>query len=327
MNPKFSDVVSPSLFDLDDEPFDEDEYELSRLQKQIDDDNIQQINDYNESKHLIMAICKDMKDKNPDIGNELNKLIGELQTNSDIVDKIQKGGARDGVRLAQLEHNVASIQSTYTRAEIRERLEKFTRVTVEELFQLPKGMWVRYFIKSDTGGRGLYRTGGFVIHHDPEKRYVTLIAHHNDKTPQKQSYTWNIQIETVHSIYAMTKNVRKYRLTQNDLKYHLPKGVSNMLHKYMEYDSENYERLKENDQNMVIVVYDMADHAILTPIRKQTNTTLLKSIGVTKKDVMYQIKQGIPAQLENPLQGIYLVATINKHMIPKLKKLKSRIKV
>jgi hypothetical protein len=326
MDPKFSDMVVPSLWENDNEQFDEDEYELKQLKKQIDEENKEQIKEYDDSKNLLMAICKDMKNQNPEIGNELNKLINELHVNSDIVDKIQKGGKRDGIRLSEVEHNHVSIQGRFTKEQIKQRLEKFIKVSIDELFELPKGMWVRYFIKAEDGSRGLYRTGGFVIHHDPEKRYVTLIAHHNDHTPQRKSFTWNIQIDTVHSVYAMKNNVRKYRLEKLDKKYHLLKGSTNMFNKFMELDPAKLTLFNAKDKNMVYVIYDRVEHALHTPVRKLTNSTLLKSLGITKKEIMAKIKLGIIGQLETPIKGMYIGSIMDKRDIPKLKKLKSRIK-
>jgi hypothetical protein len=333
--PSFEDVLvkTRELWqDSDDDNehgFNEDRYEMNKLKKEIIQEDEKIIKEYNQSQNLILAIVKDMQNKNPDINDDLNKLIAELEENSNIVSKIQKGGVV-GTRLSEIEpvHRVDTIQGNFTHNEIQLRLRNFTRISIDELFALPKGVWIRYFLNNDMNGRGLYRTGGFVIHHDPDERYVTLIAHHNDNTPNKQSFTWNMQINTVHSVYALTKNVRKYRLDKIDELYHIPKGTSTMMTKWMEFDKLLLTRYIAKDKNIVVVLYDKMDYKLYSiNANDKTNIAVLKKHNMTNEQFIHQYKKKLKKQLKEPLNGLYIVSLISKTDLNALKKMKSRIKV
>lgn len=327
MNPSFDDIITPEIWDNSDDDFDSDEYEEKQLQHKIDIENEKAIEEYNECNNLINAICKDMKDKDPQINDNLRKLMDRLQRSSEKVNQ-QGGRKKDGTRLSELQNRVTTTQGNYTKAQIQERLLKFTKVKIPELFEIPNGVWIRYFNKNDDGKKGLYRTGGFMIHKDPEKRYITLMAHHNDKTPQKQSFTWNMQIANVYSVYVTTKHVKTFRMQQIDKKFNLLKGTTNMLNKWMNYNPI-YEKLANaNNKSVVFVIYDILSNTLHTPNKTyKTSLKLIESIDITLSEFKKQYSKGLKEQLKKPMDGMFLVGLIKKEDVDKLKKMKSRLKV
>jgi hypothetical protein len=288
-----------------------------------------QLAGFDDINNFIKSMCVDMQDKNPNIHNQLGGLIKKLEEQSNIVQKGIKGKGKKekiiGKRLSSLtEEEIKKYptkQGKYTKKDIAERLKNFSKISNEEIFDIAKkGIWIRYF-KIDEDGSKLFRTGGFITNIDSEKRYITLISHHSN-----QSFTWNMQLETTHSIYMHTKNVKTYRLKQMDKKYNMLTGTSCMLNKWFVFDISMVTKMQIDNRGVIYVIYDKKENKLYSPIRKQTNVKLLESLNIKEEDFKQQLLLGLKKQLENPLHDSYIVAILNKIDLPKVKKMKSRIK-
>lgn len=329
MDTRFEDVIvkeKREIWQDSDSEFDSEEYEIKQVEQEIAADERKNIEDYNEQQDLIFAICKDMKKKDPKMNDELNKLMEKLKVSAGIVDKIQKGGL-DSTRLSQLEKRVETKQGNFNMKQIRERLKNFTKVKVDELFEIPNGVWVRYFLKDDEGKRGLYRTGGIMIHKDPEKRYVTLKSIHNPNSRNSETFTWNLQIDAHYSVYVTTKNVKTFRLSKMDKKHGFMKGTTNMLSKWFDLNEMYVELMKNNNRSIHYVLYDTMYNKLYVPNRNEkTNKKLLAVLGISQEEFVKQLMMGLKKQITNPLKKLYIVGLIKKDDVPKLKKMKSRLK-
>jgi hypothetical protein len=303
-------------------------YEVEQLAEHIEL-NKDSIDDYHNSRNMILSICKDMQTQNPSIKNDLLRIIDELKANTKIVEQIHRGGGLTdtGTRLSTIpvQERVVSTQSTFTEEQIQERLERFTLVTVEECFQLPKGIWIRYFLKSPRNPqrRGLYRTGGFIIYKDEDRRYITLVSGHNQGS---NPYTWSMQLENVHSIYAMKKNVRKFRSNQIDIRFGLRKGISGMLHQYVSYNQDLMKSWINNDTDILLVLYDVLDHNLHVRRPNQKKKSFMDTRDVEEDLIKQTILSGLQYQFEYPIQGNLIAGLIHIDDLPSLRKRKSKIK-
>jgi len=297
-----------------------------REQQEIEEEQ-QQLEGFDSIQDIIKGMCEDMQKENPNIHNQLGGLIKKLEEQSNIVTKGIKGGGRKklvGKRLSSLTDEEVkqypSKQGKYTKNEIAEKLKNFTKISKKEFFEFSKkGIWIRYFTLKD--GLRLFRTGGFIINIDEDKRYVTLVAHHANNSP-----TWNMQLETTHSIYVHTKNIKTFRLKQMDKKYNMSEGTANLLNKWFVLDFNLLTKMQIDNKNFIYVIYDKANHKLYAPVRRQTNKKLLEALGIEEKTFQRQLIKGLKKQLENPIDGIYIVNVIEKADLPKVKKMKSRIK-
>jgi hypothetical protein len=331
-DPKFQDI----LMDME-QP--ESDYEVDEIKEELDEEveNLKQEIEEDREKFkgigkIIRSICKDMSSEYPDEQNRLNKLLKKLDERAGLADKIannglQLGGKDKGVRLSSLENRVKSLQDTFTTTQINEKLKKFKKVSMEELFDMPKGVWCRYFLKNeqDKKKRGKYRTGGFIIHKDPEKRYVTLMAHHNDNTPHKNSFTWNMQVKDCYSVYVTTKNVRAYRLKKVDKKYKLREGTATFLNKWFRLDPGVLVKF-QSGKGIKYVIYDKVEHTLYAPRGRQSNKNFLNVMDINQNDFKKQLTMGLKKQLEKPFDDLYIVTIVDKDDLAKVRKMKSRIK-
>jgi len=324
-------IITREIWDDSDDGFNSDEYEDKQIIRDIEEDNMKQIDEYKECQDLIYAICNDMKAKDPKLNDDLNKLMGRLDVSSQLVDKLQKGGNNKNypnrLSAVALEDRVPSKQDRFTKEEIAKRLENYTRVKVKELFQLPNGSFVRYFKKNENGRKGKYVTGGIMFYKDPEERFVTVKAFHNARNGGGSAISWNIQMSTLHSVYVTTKNVKTFRLQKIDKKYNMRKGTANMLNKWMIYDPILVELAQTRDKSVSYVIYDITRNRLITPSKLlRTNMSVLDSIGMDENTFKHLVLGGLKEQIINPHDGTYLVGMILKKDIPKLKKMKSRLK-
>jgi len=281
----------------------------------------EQMGGFDSIQNIIKEMCQDMQKDNPNIHNQLGGLIKKLEEQADITKKII-GGRIKGTRLSSFtdeekEEN-PSIQNKFTKKEIAERLENYSRISIDDIFDMPKGIWLRYFNKNPNGSP-LYRTGGFVIHKDPERRYITLIS-------RPSNITWNMQIETVYSVYAQAKHVKSFQMKKMDTKYKLLSGTANMLDKWFKTDVGMLSKMQSDDKDVIYIVYNKAHNKLYVPVRKQTNQKMIESLDIKEEIFKKQLLNGIKNQLENPISDIYIVGLLNKSDLPKLKKMKSRIK-
>lgn len=308
--------------------FDELAYETKRLDDHLEQ-NTDSMEEYRSSKNMILSICNDMQTHNPDLQDDLTKIINELRENTKIVEKIHTGGGlTDSVtRLSSISgvERIPTTQGRFTESEIQERLERFTIVTTDEIFQLPKGIWIRYFLKSENNpsARGLYRTGGFVIHKDPDRRYITLVSGHNQG---KNSYTWNMQMTNVHSIYAMKKNVKKFRYDRIDRKHRFRPGVTGMLSTYLPYNQMLLKQWVQKDPDIRLVLYDVVEHVLYTPRPNQKRTSFLKKHKLNVEYVKQMITSGLEYQFENLTNGALVVGVIHANDLPSIRKRKSKLR-
>ena len=296
----------------------------------LNDKKITQYNVLHEHvTNMMHDIYKDMN-KNDHDNDNFNILMNNLQKSCDIVNDINIGGnSKKGTRLSSLtddeKKKYKSVQNKFSKQEIKQKLSKFTKISLDELFQIPNGIWVRYFNKDEDGHKGLYRTGGFIIHKDPEQKYITLVAHHYT-SPKKKSFTWNIQIDNCYSVYATTKNIRKFRLHKMDKKYNLYLGVSNMLNKWFIINNDLLNTMKINNNSVVYILYDIDEHILHYSSKKINNNKLLSNLDINLDDFNKQLLIGIKNQLNNPIKSKYIVGIIIKNDLVKLKKMKSKIK-
>jgi hypothetical protein len=324
-------IIVREIWDDSDDGFDSDEYEDKQIHREMEQENLKNVEEYNECQNLIYAICNDMKAKDPKLNDDLNKLMIRLDVSSQLVDKLQKGGNKqnypDRLSAIALEDRLPSKQARFTKEEIATRLKNYTRVTVKELFQLPNGSFVRYFKKNENGRKGKYVTGGIMFYKDPEERFVTVKAYHNARNGGGSALSWNIQMSTLHSVYVTTKNVKTYRLQKIDKKYKMRKGTANMLNKWMIYDPILVDLAQRRDKSVAYVVYDITKNRLISPSKLlRTNMSVLDSIGMDENTFKQLVMGGLKDQIINPHDGTYLVGMILKKNVPKLKKMKSRLK-
>lgn len=285
------------------------------------------IQNYQNIQDIIKSMCADMQNKNPNIHNQLGNLIHKLEEQSNIVKKgIKGGGKKIGVRLSALSDSdklkFPSNQAKFTKKDIEERLAKFSRVSLDDLYDMPKGIWLRYFIHDpDKKGAIKYRTGGFIIHKDPERRYITMISHHGSG-----SSTWSVQTQTAHSYYVHTKNYETFKRKQQDNKYKLFEGTSTMLDKWFTIKTNMLTKMQIDNKNVVYIVYDKSNNKLYAPTKRQTNKKLLELLDIEDKDFKTQLLKGIVKQLQNPIHGVYIIGIIDREDLPKVKKMRSRIK-
>lgn len=297
-----------------------------REQQEIEEEE-QQLAGFESIQDIIKGMCADMQKENPNIHNQLGGLIKKLEEQSNIINNGIKGGGRKkliGKRLSELTDEeikqFPTKQGKFTKKEIAEKLKDFTKISKKEFFELgKKGIWIRYFTIKD--GEKLFRTGGFIINIDEDKRYVTLVAHHANNSP-----TWNMQLETTHSIYVHTKNIKTFRLKQMDKKYNMFEGTSSLLNRWFVFDTKLLTKMQIDNKNLIYIIYDKANNKLYAPVRKQTNKKLLEALDIEEKSFQVQLMKGLKKQLENPIDGIYIVNIIEKSELPKVKKMKSRIK-
>lgn len=299
--------------------------------EEIEREEEEKITKFEEIQAIIGGMCEDMKNEHPNIENKLAGLIKKLEEQSNMVKEEIKGGGKKkkdkiiGKRLSELteeERNLnPSKQSKFTKQQIAERLKNFSKVSKDELFDIiKKGMWIRYF--KEENGVKLFRTGGFITHIDEEEhKYVTLISHHANN-----SFTWNMQIETMHSVYIPTRYVKAYRLKTMDKKYGLREGTTNFLNTWFVFDSKLMMKMETDNQNLIYIFYDKANHKLYAPTKKQTNKHVLEYLGIEAKVARLSLLKGLKQQLESPIQGIYIVNVVEKKDLQKIKKMKSRIK-
>jgi hypothetical protein len=308
--------------------FDEVKYEVNRLKDHIEL-NKESITDYHTSRDTILAICNDMQNQNPHMKNDLTRIINELQENTKIVEQIHRGGGltTDSTRLSSISsgERIPTTQGGFTEQDIQQRLERFTLVSADECFQLPTGIWIRYFLKAENTPRlrGLYRTGGFVIYKDPEKRYITLVSGHNQGS---NPYTWSMQLANVHSIYAMKKNVRKFRYDRMDHMYGFRKGASGMLYQYIPYRVDYMELWGGGDTDIRLVLYDVVEHHLHTPRPNQKKKSFLHIHELNEGYVKQVLMSGLEYQFNNLTHGTTIVGLVHANDLPALRKRKSKLK-
>lgn len=312
------------------EDSDEDEFKEG-LKKEIEENEQmeeEQLEGLENIQDIIKGMCLDMQKENPNIHNQLGGLIKKLEEQSNIVNQGIKGGKERkkiiGQRLSSLTDEEIkknpSKQEKFSKKEIAERLENFTKITKKEIFEIAKkGIWIRYFTNKD--GVKLFRTGGFITNIDEEHRYITLISHHSNN-----SFTWNMQLDTTHSIYVHTKNVKTFRLKQMDKKYNIFEGASSLLNKWFVFDYRLLTKMEIDNKNLIYIIYDKDNNKLYAPVRNQTNKKLLETLEIDESKFKIQLMNGLKKQLENPIDGIYIINVIEKSDLPKVKKMKSRIK-
>lgn len=250
----------------------------------------------------------------------------ELQKKINLFKQRVIGGAKEkklGTRLSSLSDEdrkkYPTKQGLYTDEEIALKLKNFTKISIDELFEIPKGIYVRYFI--DDNDEIKYRSGGFIIYKDEDQKYVTLISRHGTGN----AYTWNMQIDTLHSVYAMTANLNAYKYKKIDNKFNLIPGTFSMLKKWFSIDSDMINGMKFN-KNIIVIIYDKNDNTFYYPIRKETTTSKLNSLNISNSQFKNALNVGIINQLKEPINDKYIIGLIDKENIKAINKMKTRIK-
>lgn len=260
--------------------------------------------EYDNILKLINGICKDMKKENPNLNNNLKGLMNKLDKEMDFI---------------QVDYKKEEKEEKEEKQDEEDNLKNFTKINTEDLFKLPKGVFIRYYTKENDIVK--YNSGGFIIFKDPEQKYISFVSNHKKGKP----ITFNVQINTIHSIYALTENVKAYYLKKTDVDYNLVHGTTKILQKWFSIDNSLMIKMQSGDPNILYMLYDKIDNKLYIPSETQSNTDLLNYLDI--KEILFKktLMEGLTYQLKNPIHNIYIVGLIEKKDVSTLTKMISMI--
>jgi hypothetical protein len=121
--------------------------------------------------------------------------------------------------------------STYTQqlseAEIKKKLEDYTRVKKEEVPSIPLNTHIRYFSINPKTGEKQFRMGGMLTKHDPNNQYIVC---------SNGTLSWSVQI--ANSIFYK-------KMTNNEYKEHIQTEVQDSVQDQLEVLIKENKELKK----------------------------------------------------------------------------------